>query len=669
MSGTVLHFTPRAELEPQENLDTFVKLCRHAEVLQAHIQFDENVWDTGKRKGHNGTLRAVFSTMEAAKQGESEPSMPVPFLDFAKAALVYLQDSRPVTSQAVRISALRHLEASLREWGKGSRPTAVNHEVLDTAVELAHKNVSAAVAYRVAGQLKLVADLMTSKGFITLREPWDHGLKKPRELGSRISKEALQARQEKMPSAAALRALGGIFQDAITPRDVLVSSATALMTCAPERVNEVLRLTRNCIEKGDGRFAGHVGLRWAGSKGANDTIKWIPTVMTPVAEQAVANLQALSRPAQEIAAWYTENPTSMYLHEDVAHLRSRELLSPKEIAAILWGDETLRGAANSWAQTTQKLEKHAPDARSVAFAFKDVEQAVLSMLPDTFPYVPGAPQLLCKDALVVVRVNEMHEAKATFRCMFTCADYGAIANALVRHDGQPSIFDRFGYTEDDGSPIEINTHSLRHYLNMLAQMGGMSSAEIALFSGRKNEAQNRAYDHMTSDEVQAPISKALSQGFMSDLVISEPRQLVARSQFSGLGAMAAHTTDYGYCLHDFAGEPCQVHRDCINCEEQECVKGEKHKEANLRASKAETERLLAVAKQGVTEEEYGADSWVAHQTKTLERIESLLAIYEDPSVPIGARIRLNVTSPALITGEPATQPIHFVQTGKRKLLP
>lgn len=390
--------------------------------------------------------------------------------------------------------------------------------------------------------------------------------------------------------------------------------------------------------------------------------------MTPVAEQAVAKLLAVTQHAQEIAAWYTDNPTSLYLHESVAHLRAREFLSTTEIAAILWGDETLRVSANAWAQTTHKLRKHQLGERRVAFTFKDVEQAVLSMLPATFPHVPGAPELLCKDSMMVVRVNEMHEARATFRCMFTCADYTTIANALTRHDGQPSIFDRFGYAEDDGSPIEMKTHSLRHYLNMLAQMGGMSSAEIALFSGRKDVSQNRAYDHMTSEEVQAPISDALSQGFMSDLVTQVPRRLVVRGQFSGLGATAAHTTDYGYCLHDFAGEPCQMHRDCINCEEQECVKGEERKEANLRASKAETELLLEVAKQALSAKEFGVDAWVAHHKKTLERIESLLSIYEDPAVPNGARIRLNVTNPSLITLEPALQPIHFVQPEKLKRL-
>lgn len=669
VKSKVLHFTPRAELEPQENLDAFIELCRQSKVLGAHLQFDNNEWETGHRKGNNGKLGVIFSTMKAAGQNEKEPYMPRPFLDFAKAVLVYLHGSRDVVSQSTRISALRYLEASLREWGKGSRPTAVNVEVLDTAVELARKNVGAATAYRVAGQLRIIAKLMNSKGFITLRQPWTHGFKKPGgELRSRISKEALKARQEKLPSAAALRALGNIFQDAIEPRDVVVSSISALLNCAPERINEALRLVRNCVEKGDGRFDGHVGLRLSGSKGANDTIKWIPTVMAPVAEKAVANLLMVTLPAQKIAAWYTENPTTLYLHEGAAHLRGCDLLSTSDLGLLLWGDEKATDSANQWAQTTNNLQAYPIDARRIGFKFEDVERVVLSMLPRTFPYVPGAPRLHSKDSLMVVRVNEMHQVRSTWLCMFTHADYSTVENALVRHAGQPSIFDRFGYTEDDGSPLEINTHSLRHYLNMLAQMGGMSSAEIALFSGRKDVSQNRVYDHMTSDEVQAPISTALSQGFMGDLVIQEPRRLVARKQFGGLGATAAHTTEYGFCLHDFAGEPCQMHRDCINCEEHECVKGETYKEANLRASKAETAQLLEAAKQGLSDEEYGANAWVVHQTKTLERIDSLLSLYEDPSVLNGARIRLNLTNPPLITMEPGIQPIRFVPTERRKLL-
>jgi hypothetical protein len=185
---------------------------------------------------------------------------------------------------------------------------------------------------------------------------------------------------------------------------------------------------------------------------------------------------------------------------------------------------------------------------------------------------------------------------------------------------------------------------------MLAQVGGLSDAEIAIFSGRKDVRQNRAYDHMSSEEVQAPIKTAIAGGFMQ-LVAGAGRDLVNRADFIGLGLAAAHTTEYGYCTHNFAAEPCQLHRDCINCTEQECIKGERHKEDNLRRLKEETEILLERAREALSDEEYGADQWVKHQTITLDRVNQLLSVFEDLSVPVGARVRLNLTSIPLVRDE------------------
>lgn len=666
MSASILYFTPRAELSPQSNLGAFIEICRTSEVLGAHRQFEQNVWNIGYLKGHNKLHRAVFSTMEAASKNAYEPWLSEPFLNFGKAMLVYLQDTRPVLIQSLRISALRFLDAALRERNNGNDPTAVNAEVLDTAVELARNSVSANVAYNVAWQLEHIAELMQKKGFISLRQKWLHGLKKPQDLGSRISKEALKARQEKLPSAAALRALGGIFQQAIAPPDVLVSSYAAVMACAPERINEVLRLKHNCVVRDDGRFHGYIGLRWPGSKGADDTIKWLPSDMVPVAEKAIKNLLRVTSPARKLAAWYTQNPTKLYLHDAAAYLSNSDVLTPAEIGLVLWGDKNARISARIWAQVTNRLEKISLGGRRIGFRFRDVEAAVLSMLPGSFPHMPGAPGLLCMDAISVALVNETHAARATYQCMFTCIDYSTVANRLSRHDGNLSIFDRFNYTEDDGSPIEMNSHSLRHYLNMLAQMGGMSSAEIAIFSGRKDSSQNRAYDHMTSDEVQEPVSRALKAGMNNGLVVKESRQLFRRADFPLARPLAAHTTEYGWCMHDFASEPCQMYRDCVNCEEQVCVKGDEQKDHNLRSLKVETELVLKAARAAFSEQEYGADTWVIHQTTTLQRIDALLQILGDPTIPTGARVRLDVTNATLVVDD-GVHPIQLMKADKQKL--
>ncbi|NML98400.1 integrase [Paraburkholderia sp. RP-4-7] len=669
MSTPVLNFTPRAELEALANLEAFVALCRGSDVLGAAAQFDKNVWVVGYFKGHNKVNRVIFSTLEASREDKPVPSLPHPFLDFAKATLVYLHDKRPVTSQGPRIAALRCMEAALRELSKGSRPTAVDEIVLDSAVELAKQKVSPGVAYRTAGQIEYIADFMRSKGFIRFRQSWAHGVKKPQEVGSRISKEALAARQEKLPSAATLRALGAIFHDAIEPTDILVASNTGLMLCAPERINEVMRLRRNCLVEGDGEFRGKLGLRWSGSKGFENTTKWLPTEMVPIARKAVANIIKVTTSAQKLAAWYTENPKKLYLPEGAEELRDTKVLSLEEIALILWGDETASESAKSWAHRTNKLPKQSLSGHPFGFLFEDVERTVVAMLPETFPYVPGAPELLCSESMALMRTNETHSEKATYLCMFSCVDSGVITNRFGAREGRRSIFERFNYTEDDGSPIELQSHSLRHYLNMLAQTGGLSSAEIAIFSGRADKKQNRPYDHMTSDEVQAPISQALKDGFTSELepVLGAGRELFTRSEFKGLGLTAAHTTDYGWCAHDFASEPCQMYRDCINCEEQECIKGDQQKEANLRLLKSETEYLLKQAQEALSEEEYGADTWVKHQLLTLERVNALLSILEDPAVPVGARIRLDVSNAPLITTDDV-HPVKVIKFTRRKVL-
>jgi hypothetical protein len=657
MSGQVLHFTPNAELGPQANLAAFIALCRQSEVLRAIEQFDENTWDVGYQKGQNKVLRVIYSTHEAAAQDKSEPALPQPFLDFAKAVLVYLQDTQPVVSQGPRIAALRYLEAALRGMNKGGRPTAVNPEVLDRAVELAKTSVSAGVAYRIAGQLGLIAKFMAAKGFIGLRQPWRPRMKKPQEYGSRISKEAIQARQEKLPSAAALRAIGGIFHEAINPVDVLVSSYTALMVCAPERINEVLRLRRNCLVPGEHRFVGKIGMRWPGSKGFEDTTKWFPTQMGPIAKDAVERLLAVTNEGYKLAVWYSDNPTTMYYHAGVVHLRHRDVLSLAEVAQVLWGDAGGRVAANVWARS-KGLEAVPLDKRRIGYLRADVERAVLDMLPATFPHMPGDDELLCRDALAVTRTNELHAERATYLCMFDCVDHGTIDNRLGV-PGKESIFDRFTFTEDDGTRIGLNSHSLRHYLNMLAQMGGLSSAEIAIFSGRKDVQQNRAYDHMSSAEVQAPISAALKAGFTTALVPAGSRTITTRSEFKGVGVVAAHTTDFGWCMHNFAAEPCQMYRDCINCEEQECIKGDAQKEENLRLLKSETEYLLEQARQALSDEEYGADNWVKHQTTTLQRACALLDVMADPKVAPGARIRLDrVVNAPLLTNQAPALPIN-----------
>lgn len=645
MTATILHFTPQDELSARENMMNFIGACRQSAVLGALTQFNLNIWNDGYRKAKTGKSRIVFSTLEASQQAHPQPTpaLPEPFLSFAKASLVYLQDRRPVVSQGPRLSALRCLEAALRRMGKDSRPTAIDTCILDAAVEIAYESVTPSVAYRVAGQLSILADTMQELGVVNLRGRWLHGRKKPSEINSRISDAALTARQKKLPSAAAIRAIASIYNEANNFSDSVVTSYCALMLCAPERINEVMRLDIRCLVEGELRFQGKLGIRWPGSKLASDTIKWLPSHMTALARDALNRLEKSSAAARAVADWYTTNPDKIYLHEDALHLRKSELVSSKDIGLILWGKDSPKDSVNTWINW-HGIKPTGKVCGSYFYRLRDIEAAVLRLLPETHPMVPGAPNLECRKALSVCLLNELHKCKAKYLCMYQVISQSEINDRLVPSEKRPSIFERYGYTEEDGAKIHITTHGFRHYLNTLAQLGGLSDTEIAIFSGRKDIQQNRAYDHLTSDQVLAPVIKATATGFRGDLIAGVGRQLVTRSEFMELGRPASHTTEFGYCMLDFAAEPCPNHRDCITCDEQVCVKGEVQKEQKLRAAKVEAEQALSRARSALSEDEYGADRWVSYYNKRLSRINELLNTIDNPHIPVGARIWLTKES-------------------------
>jgi hypothetical protein len=124
------------------------------------------------------------------------------------------------------------------------------------------------------------------------------------------------------------------------------------------------------------------------------------------------------------------------------------------------------------------------------------------------------------------------------------------------------------------------------------------------------------------------------------LSIGPRAALITRDEFARLKVPTAHTTDFGYCIHDYVMSPCQMHRDCLNCGEQVCVKGESDKENRIRHAHAEATRLLAMAEQADADGELGAGEWAEHHRVQLARITALLDILDDPIVPRGAVIQL-----------------------------
>lgn len=640
----IIAFAPRAELDAKANLEGFIDVCRfHLTAFGADLSFNENIWDVTESieiKAKYHAVRMVFSTLESSTEKNFVP-MQEPFLSFAKGYMRYQHALRPTINLPGRLVALRALEAALRETGTAD-PIRVDAHVMNRAAQMLQDRLAPGTAYRAGGQLELVAEFLNENRLATVRASWHNPIKRPIDT-VRVGKAFDERRAEKLPSRAALEALPNVYRLAIEPGDVLVSSVCAVLCSAPDRINEVLLLPENCEVRQQNRENGeNYGLRWWSAKGAEPMVKWVVSSMSNVVQEAIGRIRRVTAEARLVARWYEQNPTKIFLPPDLEHLRNKEWLNSREVAEILYCEPVSRETARGWCKSNNILAH--VNGKNWLVRFADLEAAVLRELPSGFPIMVAATGMRYSEALFVILRNSVEARKSPFRCIMEPVGQGVIWNRLGARSatGVKSIFDRAELTEEDGNPIHVTSHQFRHYLNTLAQAGGLSQLDIAKWSGRKDIRQNEAYDHESNESLLARVREAIGDDarIFGPLAARNHKNLISRDEFARLKVPTAHTTEFGYCIHDYVMAPCQMHRDCLNCEEQVCIKGEVEKEEKIRRALDEATRLLLMAEKAEEGGDFGASDWVEHHRAQMARLSSLIEIFENPLVPPGAVIRL-----------------------------
>lgn len=642
----IVLFTPKAEFDARANLLGFVDVCRtKITIFGADLPFQENVWDVTesvKIQGRGGKRERITFSNAATVDEKVPEMMHESFLSFAKAYVRYMQGMRPTKAIHNRMAALRAIEAALLENGAAPDPIRIDSRVLNRAAQIVVDRFSDGAAYRVGGQIEMVGAFLAENKLTSVAVRWHNPIKRP-SSAVRVGKEFDEQREEILPSAAALDALPRIFRLATEPADVITVSVAAILLASPNRISEVLTLPDACEvrESRKGKEDAY-GLRWWPAKGAEPMVKWLVPSMVSVMQEALQKIRSVTTEARRIALWYEQHPCQLYLTADVAHLRGREWLSMAELAEILGVKD--RAAANAWCKSagvaTQKLDG---GGKKLHAQFRDVEFAVLGMLPSGFPILDDLTGLMYSEALLIVRRNELGSQRGTYRCMIETVSIGQINTGLggrIEH-GHESIFSRFDFTEPDGNHIAVTSHQFRHYLNTLAQAGGLSQLDIAKWSGRRDVRQNEAYDHVTSGQMLQKIRNAVGGDQMFGPLAELPKKVpIRRDEFARLIVPTAHTTDLGYCVHDYTASPCQLHMDCIHCQDLVCVKGNVEKEAFLRQCLNEALGLMSKAQEATAEGYSGSDRWLDHHRTTVERLTQLCSIMDDPAVPEGAIIQL-----------------------------
>lgn len=674
----IVLFTPKVELDATANLRGFIDMCRSKlTVFGADLPFEMDVWEVTEAvatKGKGGKRERITFSNAATVDDKAPEMMREPFLSFAKGYTRYMHGMRPTKAIHSRMAALRALEAALSENGATPDPVQVDSRVLNRAAQIVAERFSDGAAYRVGGQLEMVATFMAENRLTAVPVRWHNPIKRP-SSAVRVGKEADERRSEKMPSEAALNALPKVFRLATEPADVITASVAAILLSAPDRISEVLTLPEACEvrEPRKGKEDAY-GLRWWPAKGAEPGVKWLVPSMASVVGEALQKIRAVTEEARRIARWYEVNPGQIYLAPDVAHLRGHEWLSMAEVAEVLGLAE--RATANTWCKAKAiNTEQREGGGKRVYARFSDVEAAVLGMLPSGFPVLDKETGLKYSEALLVVRRNELGAQRGTYRCMIESVGVGQINTGLgsrAEH-GHESIFTRLGFTEPDGSHIAVTSHQFRHYLNTLAQAGGLSQLDIAKWSGRRDIGQNEAYNHVTPGQMLQKIRDAVGGDEMFGPLAELPKKvLIRRDEFARLVIPTAHTNNLGHCVHDYTSSPCQLHMDCIHCQDLVCVKGDAEKTATLRQTLQEARGLMEKAVVELGEGNSGGGRWLDHQRATVDRLSQLSAIMDDPTVPDGAVIQLATPKmPSRIEqsgGRPSNEPVVGLPADIRALL-
>jgi hypothetical protein len=640
--GDVLYFAPPIDSSARQNLSQFIDVCRlQLSVFGADLAFDNDCWDVTMYlniKGQRTGVRLWFTGFGPI--GARRPASPMgePFKSFAKATVRYLQGLRPSKSLQTRLMGLRAMHQALTEDGSVPDPTRLLPSHFNRAAEIIRERVSATSAYQYCGQLEVINEMMIETRLLAAPMTWRSVVKRFDRL-EKVGPEFDSRRLARLPTPAALSALASIFNLATEPSDVIVSSVMAILCSAPERINEVLRLsvTSEVIHRDPVSGEEIYGLRWHPSKGGRPQVKWTVQSMAGVVRQAIRKVSSISEPAREVATWYETHPNSLFIPADLEYLREQMWLTMEDLAAVLFTEPVARDALNLWCIEKNVRTCGCGEDRRVRF--DDVERAVVSMLPRGFPIADADHHLRYAEMLFLVRRNELHNSRATYRCMIMRLGTNDINKRLSSNSRRSqSIFSKYGFTEPDRAPISATTHKIRHYLNTLAQLGGLSQLDIALWSGRARVAENNVYDHVSGRDILAMVRAAVGEPSQSKGPLSRlgGTKLLKRNEFAQLKVPTAHTTDLGYCVHDYSMLPCQAHRDCLNCGEHVCVKGESDKEERLKLLIAETKQLLTKAKEDERLQLAGVHRWVEHQQRTLARAEELQRILDDPAVPAGS---------------------------------
>ena len=661
--GELTLFRPNEAFDADARLAEFVRHARHGlAIFGADLDWDAASWElrgvarVSGRQAHALRVHWGHPLRTSPKSVKHYAPLDARNVDFFKAYLRYRYGLAPQMNPQTMLSAMRHLDKALAEAGTSIADASPDR--FNAAAAACRSRHRRATSYRVGLQLQSIASFLDDHGLVRRPLVWTSSITRPTGF-DRIGVERDQARARKLPSERAIAALGEAYRRAGDPMDVVASSAYALLLATHARISELHRLDAydcevEAIE--DGKT--HYGLRWHPSKGGEPETRWIPSALVPLARDALKRIRDATEPARELARRYVAGDPVLPQDDPDDPFACHGYISKGTLGTVTDPDAAIAMLRSSGfdLRTERARDLGVPVSTSARLYLRaPIEEGFRAQLPQGFPEADPKARLDYRRALLV-RTSDMTPRRASAFWRLSCITSDVIEKVMNGRKPSPAgLFKRLGLVDDDGAPVRITPHQLRHYMTTLANEGGLSQLDIAKWAGRTDVRHNAFYDHETAESLVSK-ARAMGEDMFGSAATATPHGPVTAKQLIDGHLAGVHLTRYGACLHDFATSPCPMYRDCLNCTEHACVKGDAKAEHALRERLAVIERALASAEGAAAGGEGNSQAWLSRKRVELARLRELVALIDDATVEPGAILRLNDAARYEIAHERADPP-------------
>ena len=656
----LLYFPSDKIQSPYLEIKRFIDFVKQLSELNEDIRFEDHYW-----KGEVHFVKTGISSKDRSPENILHHSI----LEFAKAYVKYQRINHKLKTQDA-VLAIRVIEQiCLVKYGEVDLTKLVIAD-FDLAAENAKENYKEGSAYHVGRQLKILLDFLRKLKIVALPE-WKNKIKKPPEKSIVLDEQSEEYRTSKLPDEEAIFTIADIFShkdSELSNRDIFVSSAVGLLLSAPERASELFFLKVNCIHEEEDQMPSKInlglvvddsnvkevfGIRWYAQKNYGYDIKYIPSVMIPTAKRAIARLIKMSEKPRHLA-YLLETSDKFPRHELCPDVPDHQLLNRSEVLLAMGFDlSSYEDSKTANDSGIAFLRTRGIPISDNSVCLNDLNIVLRNRLPKGFPYVPfktgNGVKVKWSEALFCSFVNQFHSNKLTIFSELWMPHIDTLNEDLsptkkkLRGKDElsnvQSIFQRWGYGD-----YSITTHQFRHLLNTIANTNGMDSLLLAKWSGRADMKQNRVYDHTTVQdrnlgliEMQKNEVGTVKTDSAYTFQIATPRTL---QELNTRTTLSMHTTEFGLCTHSYIDEPCLKYRNCLNCTEHVCTKGDEEKKKRLQDRLRKEKILWVKDKEAVSKNVTGATVWLEMRELTIKRCEQMITLLDDPNIPDGTPLSL-----------------------------